>query len=146
LTGGETVLELFSGVGTLTRFLAEKAKEVVSVEVNGDAAEDMAVNLETAENITLYQGLVEEIVPLLTLSPDVMVVDPPTSGLPVEVMDEIRRLAPDRLIYSSADLATLARDARRLTESGYKLIELQPIDMFPQTFEIHTVSLWTPVK
>lgn len=146
LTGQETVLELFSGVGTLTHFLAPNANAYIAVEAHADAAEDMALNLDTAENITLYQGIVEEIVPLLTLSPDVMVVDPPASGLPVQVVDEIGRLAPARLIYSSSDLATLARDARRLTESGYQLVELQPIDMFPQTFEIQTVSLWTPNK
>jgi 23S rRNA (uracil1939-C5)-methyltransferase len=71
-----------------------------------------------------------------------MIVDPPASGLPVEVIDEIGRLTPARLIYISADLATLARDGRRLTEAGRQLLELQPIDMFPQTFQIQTISLW----
>ncbi len=146
LTGQETILELFSGVGTLTHFLAADAKELVAVEAHSDAAEDMAVNLDTAENVTLYQGLVEEILPHLTLSPDVIVVDPPAAGLPVETIDEIGRLAPSRLIYSSSDLATLARDARRLTEAGYKLQELQPIDIFPQTFQVQTVSLWLLAK
>ncbi|MFZ0546396.1 MAG: TRAM domain-containing protein, partial [Candidatus Promineifilaceae bacterium] len=83
LSGEETVLELFGGVGVLTSFLADGAKELITIEGNGDAVEDMAVNLETAENITLYQGPVEEILPLLSLSPDLMVVDPPPSGLPV---------------------------------------------------------------
>jgi 23S rRNA (uracil1939-C5)-methyltransferase len=129
-------------VGVLTSFLAAGAKEVVTVEANADSAEDMAVNLDTAENVTLYQGLAEEIVPLLALSPDVMVVDPPPDGLTVEVLDEIGRLSPPRLIYSSSDIATLARDGRRLTEAGYRLTDLQPIDMFPQTFQLQTVSLW----
>jgi 23S rRNA (uracil1939-C5)-methyltransferase len=142
LSGQETVLELFGGVGVLTSFLTEGAKDIVTVEVNADSAEDMAVNLEEAENITLYQGFVEDILPHLSLIPDVMVVEPPPSGLPVEVMDEIGRLSPKRLIYSSSDLATLARDGRRLTESGYELVDLQPIDMFPQTYHLHTVSIW----
>lgn len=143
LSGQETVLELFGGVGVLTSFLADGAKEVVTVEANADSVEDMAVNLETAENVTLYQGLVEEVLPLLTLSPDIMVLDPPPSGLPVEVLDEIGRLSPPRLIYSSSDIATLARDGRRLTESGYHLTTLQPIDTFPQTYQVQTISLWT---
>lgn len=146
LSGQETVLELFSGVGVLTSFLASGAKEVITVEAHADAVEDMAVNLETAENVTLYQGWAEEVLPLLTLSPDLMVVDPPPPGLSVEVLDEIGRLSPPRLIYSSSDIATLARDGRRLTESGYHLVALQPIDMFPQTYQAQTISLWTNTK
>lgn len=144
LSGKETILELYGGVGVLTSFLAPDAGEVSSVEANADAVEDAAVNLDETDNVTLYQGLVEEIVPLIPFSPDVMVVEPPPSGLPVEVMDEVGRLSPARFIYSSSDLATLARDARRLTEAGYKLVDLQPIDTFPQTSHVQTVSLWTP--
>ncbi len=144
LSSQETVLELFGGAGVLTSFLAGQARELITVEANPDSAEDMTLNLDEADNITLYQGLVEEIMPLLNLTPEVMVVDPPPSGLPVAVIDEIGRLSPNRLIYTSNDLATLARDARRLTENGYRLINLQPIDMFPQTYHLQTVSLWQP--
>jgi 23S rRNA (uracil1939-C5)-methyltransferase len=146
LSGKETVLELYGGVGVLTSFLAAGAKAIVTVEADADSAEDMAVNLDTAENVTLYQGLAEEIVPMLALSPDIMVVDPPPDGLTVEVLDEIGRLSPPRLIYSSSDIATLARDGRRLTEAGYRLTDLQPIDILPQTFQVQTISLWTPPR
>jgi 23S rRNA (uracil1939-C5)-methyltransferase len=142
LSGTEKVLELFSGVGVLTAFLADQAEEVVAVEINADAVEDMVINLAEKENVTVYEGFVEEVAPLIEFIPDVMVVNPPSSGLPVDVLDQIGRLRPTRLIYSSTDLATLARDARRLVEIGYQLAQLQPIDMFPQTYEVQTVSLW----
>jgi 23S rRNA (uracil1939-C5)-methyltransferase len=136
-------LELFCGVGTLTAFLAAKAAEVVAIEVNPDAVADAAANLEEFDNVSLYQGYVEEVLPLLEVKPDWVVVDPPSSGLPPELVDEIVALAPAGLLYISSDIATLARDGRRLEAKGYQLIRLRPIDMQPQTYHIQTVSLWS---
>lgn len=142
LSGAETVLELFSGVGTLTAFLAPEAAELTGVEMNPDAIADAAVNLDEFDNVTLFEGPAEEILPLLALDPDVVIVDPPPSGLPIPVLDEIVDLGPDRIVYVSSEVATLARDGRRLTAAGYTLVEVQPIDMHPQTSRILTVSAW----
>lgn len=82
LTGRETVLDAYCGVGALTAFLAEHAADVGAIEVNPDAVSDATVNLADMDDVTLYEGLVEEILPLLTLRPDVVVVDPPRPGCP----------------------------------------------------------------
>ncbi|MCI0398840.1 MAG: class I SAM-dependent RNA methyltransferase [Chloroflexi bacterium] len=142
LTGAETVLEAYSGAGTLTAFLAPAAASLVAVEANPDAVADAAVNLDEFDNVSLYQGTAEAVLPLLDVIPQVMVVDPPAEGLSPAVLDQIRRLTPGRLVYVSADAATLARDGKRLAAAGYTLLELQPIDMFPQAFPILTVSAW----
>ena len=142
LGGVEAVLELFAGVGTLTAFLASEAAEVSGVELHPDAVADASVNLDDFDNVTLFEGAAEEILPLLEVDPDVVVVDPPPGGLPIPVMDQIVALAAERLVYVSSEVATLARDGRRLAEAGYKLVEVQPVDVYPQTSQIHTVSAW----
>jgi 23S rRNA (uracil1939-C5)-methyltransferase len=139
----QTILELYSGVGTLTAFLATQAAEVVAVEMSADAVADAANNLEDFDNISLYQGRAEQILPSLDVRPDLIVVDPPHGGLPVELMDYFEQTTPDEILYVSSDIATLARDGRRLIDKGYRLDQLQPIDMQPQTYHVQTVSLWT---
>ncbi len=140
----DKVLELFSGVGTLTAFLASAAAEVVGIESNPDAVADAAVNLNGYDNVTLYEGRVETILPLLDVTPDVVIAHPPAAGLAPLIVDEIGHFGPDRFVYVSSDVATMARDSRRLTTAGYRLVELQPIDMLPQNFQTQTVSLWAP--
>lgn len=142
LNGTEAVVELYSGVGMLTAFLAETGAAVTAVELNSDAVADTAVNLNDFNNVTLYEGLVEEIMPLLDAQPALLVVDPPDGGVPPAVIESIARLAPARLIYVSADLPALARDGKKLAHAGYQLMAIQPIDMTPQSFQIDTVSLW----
>lgn len=142
LTGAETVLEAYCGVGTLTVFLAPQAAFLTGIEAAPDAVADAALNLENAEDVALYEGAVEEVLPELPLGPDLMVVDPPTDGLPRDVVQEIVASSPRRLIYVSADVATLARDGQQLDQAGYEAIAVQPIDMMPQTYHVHTVSLW----
>jgi 23S rRNA (uracil1939-C5)-methyltransferase len=142
LTGSESVLELYSGIGTLTAFLAEQAGQVTAVEWNRDAVADTAVNLDHTDNVSLYEGQVEQVLPTLTDPIDVMVINPPASGMSKEAAKEVVGKRPSPLIYVSSDVATMARDSRHLARSGYKLIEIQPIDMRPQTYHIETVSLW----
>ncbi len=143
LTGAETALDVYSGVGMLTAFLAEKAYQVVAVELNPDAAADTAVNLQDCENVSLYEGLAEEILPWLDAAPDVVVVNP-EGGMETAVIQAITTMKPARLIYVSSDLPALARDGKKLAQAGYNLVEVQPIDMTPQAFQIETVSLWQP--
>ncbi|MCA9987919.1 MAG: class I SAM-dependent RNA methyltransferase [Anaerolineales bacterium] len=142
LTGAETVLELYSGVGLLTAFLAPAAEYVIGIEQNPDAIQDAAVNLEDTENVALYEGLVEEILPDLEVEPELIVLDPPARGVPADVLAALTALAPERIIYVSEDVATLARDGQALQKGGYRPVTIQPIDMLPQHFQVHTVSLW----
>jgi 23S rRNA (uracil1939-C5)-methyltransferase len=142
LSGKERVLELYSGVGLLTAFLAQAALDVTAVEFNSDAVADLAVNLDDLDNVSLYHGLVEEVLPLIDESPDLLVVDPGLTGLAKPVIDQIKNLAPPRLIYVGSDLARMARDSRALTDAGYTLQKVQPLDMRPQTYHVDTISLW----
>ena len=137
-----TVLELFSGVGVLTAFLAEKAGAVVGIEANSDAVEDAAVNLDEFDNISLYQSAVEEVLPDLELKPEIVVVDPPPAGLSAEIIDGLVRLRPRRMVYVSHDVATLARDAQILAQLRYTLREVQPIDTNPHHFQITSVAVF----
>ena len=142
LTAKHKVLELYSGVGTLTAFLSARAAELTAIEANPDAVADTAVNLADTENVALYEGLVEEILPNLDIHPDVAVVDPPEAGLPAVVIRALAHKRPARLVYISADAAALTRDSQALLAAGYRLIEVQPIDMFPQTYQIQSVALF----
>lgn len=144
LTGSETVVEPFSGVGMLTAFLAERARAVVAIEMNENAVADTAVNLDDLDNVSLYEGWLEEVLPVLDVAPQVIVVNPPASGLTREGMQAVVEKRPLRLIYVSSDVATLARDGKQLHRAGYRLADIQPIDTRPQTFHIETVSLWQP--
>ncbi len=144
LTGDEYIWDLYSGVGTLSLFLAPHAKSIIGVESNPDSIADAAANLDNLEHISLYEGPVEHVLPLLKESPDLIVVDPPPLGLAPGVIDEIAKRSPDRLIYISSDIATFARDSRRLGKKGFILNEVQPIDMYPQNYRALLVSTWQP--
>jgi 23S rRNA (uracil1939-C5)-methyltransferase len=142
LSGSEAVLELYSGVGLFTAGLSAASSRVVGIEASPDAVADAAVNLDETENVELYQGPVEEVLPSLTDQAfDVVVLDPPRGGVEPAVIDALVEIRPRRMVYVSCDPATFARDARRLTRSGYRLRKVQAVDMFPQTFHVETVSL-----
>ncbi len=141
LQGNETILDLYSGVGLFTAFIAEHAALVMSVESYPPAVTDAEENLAHLENVDLIEGAVEAVLDDLEGSFDGVVVDPPRTGLAVEVIDALARLAPPGLVYVSCDPATLARDAGRLARHGYTLVEVHPLDMFPQTFHIESVAL-----
>jgi 23S rRNA (uracil1939-C5)-methyltransferase len=138
----ELVLEGYSGVGLLTAFLAEGAAELIAIEQNPDAVADTAVNLDESDNVRLYQGDIDEILPALDLPADVAVLHPPSSGLSRAVINALKAKPPTRLVYLNAELTMLARDGKQLAQAGYRLVEVQPIDMAPQTYQIETVSLW----
>ena len=138
----QVVLDLFCGVGLFSAFLAPRVKELVGLELSPSACADFAVNLDEFENITLYEGAAEEILPHLDLNIAAAVVDPPRSGLERAALDALLRLHPARLVYVSCDPATLARDAKRLLAGGYRLARVTPFDVFPQTYHIETVVLF----
>ena len=143
LSSQETVIDAYSGVGMLTAFLAEQSAEVIGVEINEDAVADTAVNLHHTENVTIYEGWVEEILPILDISPHLLVLNPTARGLSRDASQAALSKTAARLIYVSSDIATLARDGKQFSKAGYELTAVQPLDLRPQTFHIDTVSLWT---
>jgi 23S rRNA (uracil1939-C5)-methyltransferase len=150
LQGTERVLEGYSGVGLLTAFLAQGAAELIAIEQNPDAVADSAVNLDQFDSIRLYQGEIEMILPALMETADVAtnvatnvaIFHPPGSGLSRELLALLEKNPPRRLVYVNGELTMLARDGKQLARLGYRLVEVQPIDMAPQTFQVETVSLW----
>ncbi|KJS14668.1 MAG: RNA methyltransferase [Peptococcaceae bacterium BRH_c4b] len=144
LTGSETVVDAYSGVGTIALFLARRAGRVAGLELVPEAVEDARVNAElnSIHNVEFHQGAVEKLLPRLVrrgLKPDVVVLDPPRRGCHIQVLETIGETQVPRVIYVSCDPASLARDLRRLVDCGYKVEEVQPVDMFPQTSHVECV-------
>ncbi len=143
LKGYEKVVDLYSGIGLFTAFLAEEAGYVTGIELNPDAVDDAEHNLAEADNVTFIADLVEEALDEVEHDVDAAVLDPPRGGLEKEALDALAAMKPRRIAYVSCDPATLARDARRLVRYGYTLEWVQPVDMFPQTYHIENVALFS---
>jgi 23S rRNA (uracil1939-C5)-methyltransferase len=142
---GDTVLDAYCGVGLFTLPLADRAGSVIAVELDPGATEDLILNLGERENVDVIEGPVEMVLPDLVADEPLhsAVVDPPRQGLNVAVIDALVASGPPRLVYVSCDPATLARDVKRLSRGGYTLDDVQPLDMFPQTFHVETVARLT---
>ncbi len=146
LTGEETVIDAYCGIGTISLFLAQKAKKVYGVEIVPEAIEDANRNakLNGMTNVEFEVGKSEEIIPAWHqqgINADVIVVDPPRKGCDTELLDTIIKMKPKRVVYVSCNPGTLARDLRILEDGGYKTIEVQPVDMFPHTNHIENVAV-----
>ncbi len=137
-----TVLDVYSGAGLFSAFLAPRCKRLVAIEAAESSCADFAVNLDEFENVELYQAAAEEVLPYVQFQPQVILVDPPRSGLDVAALNGLLDQKAEWLAYVSCDPATLARDARRLLAGGYQLISMTPFDLFPQTFHIESISIW----
>ena len=140
-----TLIDLYCGVGLFSAFFAPKCGRVIGVEASPSACEDFTVNLDEFDNVELYEGSAEEILPGLVgqignLS--YVIVDPPRAGIERHALDAIVELNPQKIAYVSCDPSTLARDAARLINGGYKLKEVTPFDLFPQTFHIESISIF----
>ncbi|HOP74801.1 MAG TPA: 23S rRNA (uracil(1939)-C(5))-methyltransferase RlmD, partial [Bacillota bacterium] len=141
LTGTETVLDAYCGVGSLTLFLARQAKEVYGIEVVPEAIRDAEANaaLNQMQNARFLVGETEKVLPELVkqgIRFDVGVVDPPRSGCERSVLESFAANGVGRIVYVSCNPSTLARDLKILTELGYEVREIQPVDMFPQTYHV----------
>jgi len=134
------ILELFSGVGLFSIFLASQAEKLVAIESSSSACFDFAVNLDHFNNVDLYEGTVEDVLPGLDFSPDLVLLDPPRSGLEKEARLALFNLNCPNIIYISCDPATLARDLKHFIEAGYELSEIQAFDLFPHTYHIESIS------
>jgi len=143
LRPGQTVFDLYSGVGLFSAFLAQHGARVLAVEQSAAACDDFACNLDDFDAVSLYCASVEQALPALPDHPDAVLVDPPRAGLGREVVTALAAHSPARLVYVSCDPSTLARDGRMLTDAGYHLEQVTPVDLFPQTFHIESVSVWS---
>ncbi len=147
LTGEETVLDLYCGIGSISLFLAQKAKKVIGVELIEEAIinADANAKLNKIKNIDFYVGKAEVVVPDLykehALKADVVVVDPPRKGCDEKLLETIVKIKPKKIVYVSCDPSTLARDIHFLTQHGFILDQVQPVDMFPHTTHVETVCV-----
>jgi 23S rRNA (uracil1939-C5)-methyltransferase len=142
--GGETLLDLYCGVGLFALALAGDVGSVIGVESDPSAIADLEHNAQGLKQVELVEGKVQAVLPRLDRQVDLLLLDPPRAGAGARVVGEIARLAPQRVAYVSCDPATLARDARHLADVGYQLVELQPLDLFPQTYHLESVALFVP--
>ena len=141
LTKNDLVVDAYCGAGLFSAFLAPKVKEVVGIELAESSCNDFAANLDEFDNVSLYVGAVEEVLPGLKLKPQAVVLDPPRAGLEGAALTALIEAAPGQIVYISCDPATLARDLRKLIDAGYTLESVTPFDLFPQTYHIETISL-----
>ena len=147
LTGQETVWDLYCGIGTISLFLAEKAKKVYGVEVIPQAVENARENAVSNGifNAEFFVGKAEEVLPEKYkkdgIFADVIVVDPPRKGCDTACLDTILKMTPQRVVYVSCDSATLARDLKVLCGGGYEVERVRAVDMFPMTVGVETVCL-----
>ena len=153
LTGNETVWDLYCGIGTISLFLAQRAKKVYGVEIVGQAIEDARANAElnNISNAEFFVGAAEEVLPAKyaadpSMRADVIVVDPPRKGCDEALLECITKLEPKKIVYVSCDPATLSRDVKYLGQHGYALKAVRPCDMFPQTSHVETVALLSQQK
>ncbi len=157
LTGQETVWDLYCGIGTISLFLAQRAKQVYGVEIVPQAIDDARENAKRngITNAQFFVGAAEEVLPAyyrgelpMTATgspnmrhPDVIVVDPPRKGCDSACLETMVQMQPQRIVYVSCDPATLARDMKYLCEQGYELKRVRACDMFPNSFHVETVAL-----
>lgn len=145
LTGEETVWDLYCGIGTITLFLAQRARKVYGVEIIPQAIEDARANarLNGMDHVEFFVGKAEEVLPeqyeKQHIHADVIVVDPPRKGCDQKCLETIVKMQPERVVYVSCDPATLARDVKYLGEQGYEVKRVKAVDMFPMGVHVETV-------
>jgi len=148
LTGGETLLDLYCGAGTIALTMAKHAGRVIGAEIVPEAVEDARENAARngVQNAEFFCGDASAVAARLAgegLRPDVVTVDPPRKGLAEDVIHTIAEMAPPRVVYVSCDPATLARDVKRFAELGYEALRACAVDMFPRADHVETVCLLT---
>ena len=151
LTGRETVLDLYCGIGTISLVMARRAARVIGAEIVPEAVADARENARNngAENVEFFlgdAGAVAEKLAAEHLRPEVIVVDPPRKGLGPEVIDAVTGMGPERVVYVSCDPGTLGRDAARFRKAGYVLVKALAVDMFPGTRHVETVCLLSKLR
>ena len=159
LKGDETVWDLYCGIGTISLFLAQKAKQVYGVEIVPQAIDDAKENakINAIDNAEFFVGKAEEVLPEYyaeyerehngeTAHADVIVVDPPRKGCDATLLETIVKMQPEKVVYVSCDSATLARDLKYLCANGYEITVCRGVDQFPQSVHVETVVLLSQQK
>jgi len=146
LSGKETVIDAYCGIGTISLFLAQHADQVYGVEIVPEAIEDARSNamLNEMKNVKFEVGASEDVIPRWKeqgIEADVIVVDPPRKGCDPRLLDTILEMKPERVVYVSCNPSTLARDLRVLEDGGYRTVEVTPVDMFPHTVHVESVAM-----
>lgn len=149
LTGKETVIDAYSGIGTIGMIVSDHAKQVISVELNGDAVRDAISNakINKIKNIQFCKADAGDFMVQMAArgqKADVVFMDPPRAGSDKKFMDSLLKLAPKKVVYVSCNPETLKRDLAYLTSKGYRVKETQPVDMFPMT--VHTENVCLLIK
>ncbi len=139
---GAVLLDVYCGVGLFSAYFAPRVGGLIGIESSPSACEDFTANLDEFEHIELYQAPAEDVLPTLDGKPDVIILDPPRLGLEKHALDALLALGPASIAYVSCDPSTLARDAARLITGGYRLVQVTPFDLFPQTFHIESISIF----
>ncbi len=145
LTGGETLLDLYCGTGTIGLTMADKAKSLIGVEIIPQAVENAVENaklndIDNARFICADAAKAAEMLESEDVRPDVIIVDPPRKGCDEALIGTMAKMNPEKIVYVSCDSATLARDCKRLSEFGYEVKEVTPVDMFPRAPHVETVA------
>jgi len=141
LRGSETVLDLYSGTGTIPLFLADRVRSVTGIEISGSATSDAVMNAKNngIDNCRFICGDIRGKLGEITYAPDLLIIDPPRAGMHKDVLAQAMALSPEKIVYISCNPATLARDLGLMTTS-YDVLEIQPVDMFPHTYHIEAVA------
>ena len=142
----KTVFDLYCGTGTITLFMAQKAKKAIGVEIVDDAVKNARenANRNNIKNAEFYCGAVEDVIEELYNKgerADVVVLDPPRKGSDEKTLDIILKMNPSKIVYVSCGPATLARDLKFLEKGGYRTQKVTPVDMFPQTAHVESVAV-----
>jgi 23S rRNA (uracil1939-C5)-methyltransferase len=137
-----TLLDVYCGVGLFSAFFAPRLGRLIGIESSPSACEDFSLNLDEFENVELYHAPAEDVLPGLDLKPELVILDPPRAGLERRTLDALLTLKPVKIAYVSCDPSTLARDAARLIAGGFRLVQVTPFDLFPQTFHIESIGIF----
>jgi len=141
LSGSETVMDLYCGTGTIAVCLSGEAREVLGIEIVKSAVEDARTNcrINNIDNCRFILGDIRDSLSQVDHRPDVMIIDPPRVGMHKDVVKQVLEMAPDRIVYVSCNPATMARDIGMIKDE-YRVLEIQPVDMFPHTYHIESVA------
>lgn len=142
----DTLLDVFCGVGTLGLSVCDQVGRVIGLEEHPAAVADAVANAQGNERVTLLHGEARATIAQVQAEITKVILDPPRQGCHPQLISALLSARPQRIVYVSCDPTTLARDAALLVEGGYAPLAVQPIDMFPQTYHIETVSLWRPAE
>jgi 23S rRNA (uracil1939-C5)-methyltransferase len=143
LQAHDVLADLYAGVGFFSKIFARRCARVEAVEISGLAAVDARRNLAGLENVTYHLGPTEDVLPAIETRPNKVLLDPSREGCAPAAIDAMLALKAERIVYISCDAATLARDLARLVAGGATLHEVQPLDMFPQTYHIECIATLT---